>query len=211
VSAGWVCPVVSWHGYQPKVSDGYSAVKTAAHREHHGVDVMFRRNGDPLEAAYPPGTPNGSKHYMMPNGVVVVAAQDGLVWSCKSSPGGLSIVLDHGKLWAGATYYQHMSKVFVPFTTSGRGGVRVKRGQAIGIVGGSPLDGEKLMHLHFEMWQNGANGVAGGADAHVDPESHGFSSWPVLSSAVTNASRLLLVAGLLLMGGVVLPRLLQVA
>ena len=192
----WVCPVVSWHGYQPLVSDGYSATKTGSHREHHGVDVMFKRIGDPLEASYAPGTPNGSRGYFMPNGVVVVAAADGVLWSCKESPGGLSIVLDHGKLWAGATYYQHLSKVFVPFTSSGRGKVAIKRGQAIGIVGGSPLDGEKLMHLHFEMWQNGANGVAGGADAHVDPVAHGFRSWPVLSSAVTKASQLLTLVGL---------------
>ncbi len=198
----WVNPVVSWHGYQPLVSDHYAQAASSAHREHHGVDVMFKRIGDPLEASYAPGTPNGSRHYFMPDGVVVVAADDGVVWTCKESPGGLSIVLSHGKPWA--TYYQHLSKVFVPFTSSGRGGVKVKRGQAIGIVGGSPLDGEKLKHLHFEMW------FEGGQEAHVDPQAHGFKSWPVLTSAVTNASRLLVVAALLLVGGVVLPRLLTV-
>ncbi len=196
----WCCPVVKWHGYVPVVSDHYSRTITSDHREHHGVDVMFRRQGDRLELSFQPGTPNGSQNYFMPDGVLVVAAADGELWSSASSPGGLQVVVSHGAPWA--TYYQHMSKLFVPVGVSkGAGKIKIKRGQPLGVVGGSPRDGQHLMHLHFEMWKNG------GAEAHVDPEAYGFASWPVLTSAVTSASKVVVLA-LLFLGAVVLPRVL---
>lgn len=172
----WLNPVRAWNGYRPIASDYYSATRTDNHREHHGVDVMFRRKGDAAELAYPAGTPNGSRSFFMPDGVHVVAAADGVLWSTKATPGGLSVVIDHGKPWA--TYYQHLSKLFVPTgIASGAGAVRVRRGQSIGIVGGSPLDAERLMHLHFEMWKGG------GADSHVDPKLEGFDGWDVAVDA----------------------------
>ncbi len=172
----WVNPVRAWSNYRPVVSDGYSSVVTAGHREHHGVDVMFKRKGAAVELAFPAGTPNGSRGYFMPNDVHVVAAADGLLWSSSRSPGGLQVVLDHGSPFA--TYYQHMTRLFVPLgVSSGKGGIRVERGQSIGIVGGSPLDGEHLMHLHFEMWKGGGSG------AHVDPQAEGFDDWDIATDA----------------------------
>jgi len=172
VTKNWVNPVASWRGYRPVVSDTYSAVKTPTHREHHGVDVMFRRTSPADQPQFPAGTPAGSPHYFMPEGVQVLAAADGTLWSSKVTPGGISIVIDHGKPWA--TYYQHLSKALVPIGISGAHlGIKIARGQPIGIVGGSPLDGEHLRHLHFEMWRGG------GADAHVDPQLEGFDSWPL--------------------------------
>ena len=34
-------------------------------------------------------------------------------------------------------------------------GAQVAAGQTIGIIGGSPADGEHLKHLHFELWRGG--------------------------------------------------------
>lgn len=177
----WVNPVASWQGYRPVVSDNYSAVKTPTHREHHGVDVMFRRKSPADQPQYPAGTPAGSPGYFMTDTAQVLAAADGTLWSSKMTPGGISIVIDHGKPWA--TYYQHLAKALVPIgIASGHLGIRIARGQPIGIVGGSPLDGEHLRHLHFEMWKGG------GADAHVDPQREGFDSWPVFDQRDTSTT-----------------------
>jgi hypothetical protein len=142
---------------------------------------MFARRSPTDQPQFAPNTPNGSKggQFFMADDAVVLAAADGTIWSSSVTPGGISIVVDHGKPWA--TYYQHLSRALVPMAiAAGRGGIRVARGQPIGIVGGSPLDGEHLKHLHFEMWKGGAGG------AHVDPQLHGFDSWPVLESGYTS-------------------------
>ncbi|MCX5744591.1 MAG: hypothetical protein NT062_19040, partial [Proteobacteria bacterium] len=46
-------------------------------------------------------------------------------------------------------------------------------GQPIGVIGASPLDGEHLKHLHFELW-------LGGPNDRVDP-SVVMRGWPVVA------------------------------
>ncbi|MDQ3301485.1 MAG: peptidoglycan DD-metalloendopeptidase family protein [Myxococcota bacterium] len=147
----------SWKGRVPIVSDGFDTPRPGRPR-HGGVDIMFRR----LPAdTYKPGTPNGSKLHVMPDGIAVLAASDGVVWSAMQTPRGHAVVIDHGPLKV-ATFYAHLDKLLVIPTARAASKQRVRAGQAIGTVGFSPLDGEKLKHLHFELW-------LGGPSDNVDP------------------------------------------
>lgn len=112
---------------------------------------MFKRS---LTDPFPRGTPNGSKWHVMPDNVVALAAGDGVVWSAGPTPHGQHVVIDHGPLKV-ATFYAHMEKLFVTPTNRAQSKQRVQAGQPIGIIGFSPLDGEKLKHLHFELWRGG--------------------------------------------------------
>lgn len=163
----WVWPVVRWNGRAPAISDGFDSPRPGLPR-HGGVDIMFARVGsDPFKA----GTPNGSKFHVMPDGVVAVAASDGVVWSASKTPQGFAVVIDHAPTKA-ATFYTHLEKLLVAPTTSGKSGERVRAGQPIGVIGASPLDGEHLKHLHFEVW-------LGGPNDRVDPSAM-LHRWPVV-------------------------------
>lgn len=132
---------------------------------------MFRRRPDD---PFPVGSANGSKHFVMPDDALILAAADGLVWSAGLTPRGYAIVLDHGPRHpAGpvATFYTHAAKLFVAPTQRGRRSQRVRAGQPLGIVGGDPKDPRQLKHLHFEIWRGGP--------AHaLDPLPH-LKQWPI--------------------------------
>jgi len=146
----WVWPVVKWRDRAPVVSDGVGTPRPGG-RKHQGVDIMFKRQpGD----HFAPGTPNGTKWFVMPDNVVAVAASDGVVWNAGPTPHGFAVVIDHGPQKV-ATFYTHLEKLLVTPTTRASTGQRVTAGQPIGIVGFSPLDGERLKHLHFEIWRGG--------------------------------------------------------
>ncbi len=153
----WVWPVPRWNGRAPVISDGFDSPRPGLPR-HGGVDVMFERV--PADT-FRVGSPNGTRNYVMPDGVVAIAASDGAVWSAGSGPNGSEVVLDHTPTKA-ATFYAHLERLFVQPTTSGKSGERVRAGQPIGVIGASPLDGEHLKHLHFELW-------LGGPSDRVDP------------------------------------------
>lgn len=151
----WVWPVQSWKGRVPVISDGFDSPRPGRVR-HGGVDIMFKR----LPAdTYKAGTPNGSRGHVMPDNVGVLAAADGVVWSAMQTPRGHAVVIDHSPLKV-ATFYGHIDKLNVTKTARGASSQRVRAGDVIGTVGFSPLDGEKLRHLHFELWLGGpTNGV----------------------------------------------------
>jgi len=168
----WTFPIPAWRGYAPTVSDGYSATATSGHREHHGCDLMYHRKPGGADQMWPRGIvngkANGSPNYFMPDGVHACAARDGTLWSVSKTGHGLAVVIDHGAPFA--TFYTHLSSVLFPFVERGAQAIKVKAGQPLGVVGYSPLDAERLMHLHFEVWYKG------GSSAHVDP-------WPLLERA----------------------------
>ena len=150
----WVWPVASWNGRSPVISDGFGSPRPGGAR-HGGVDVMFARlPGDALRAA----TPNGSKHHVMPDDIAVLAAADGVVWSAMKTPRGHAVVIDHAPHKV-ATFYAHLDTLLVTPTSRGVSKQRVRAGQVIGTVGFSPLDSQKLKHLHFELWQGGPTNV----------------------------------------------------
>lgn len=163
----WVWPVPTWQGRRPVVSSGFNSPRPGLPR-HGGVDIMFPRFPND---SFAPGTPNGSKHHVMPDGVLVLAASDGVIWSAMPTPRGHAVVIDHGPRKA-ATFYAHLEKLLVPQATPGHGGQRVRAGEPIGTIGFSPLDSERLRHLHFELW-------LGGPSDRIDPEAI-MRTWPVL-------------------------------
>ena len=143
-------PVPQWNGRAPTISDGFGSPRGNG-QKHMGVDLMFAREpSDTLKA----GTPNGTAHFVMPDGMTALAAADGVVWSAMKTPRGFAVVIDHGPLKV-ATFYQHLEKLLVTETANAKSGERVRAGQPIGVIGADPLDGEHLKHLHFEFWRGG--------------------------------------------------------
>lgn len=171
----WVWPLPSVDGRAPTISNRFGTTRTnpdGTRTSHPGVDLMYkRRDGSDMSDAYPPGTSGGSPGHFMPAGIPVLAARDGVVWSAGLTPHGYAIVLDHGAPWA--TFYQHLERLLVPLAQRGVGQHRVRAGDIIGVVGASPLDAERLRHLHLEVWRGG------GARAAIDPEPM-MKQWSVL-------------------------------
>jgi murein DD-endopeptidase MepM/ murein hydrolase activator NlpD len=66
-----------------------------------------------------------------------------------------------------ATYYTHLSSSLVNAKQT------VSAGTPIGIIGADPLDGEHIMHLHFEVWR-------GGSSARFDPRPLIEATWEYL-------------------------------
>jgi murein DD-endopeptidase MepM/ murein hydrolase activator NlpD len=165
LSGRWVWPVGVWAGRKPEISDGFhSKRRTQAGQQilHGGVDLMFpRRAGDPYRAS----TPQGTARYVMPDRRAALAASDGVVWFAAHTPRGWSVILDHAprKL---STYYTHLSSLFVTAKQ------KLTAGTPIGIIGADPLDGEHVMHLHFEVRR-------GGASDRIDPQPL-MASWEYL-------------------------------
>jgi hypothetical protein len=147
----WVWPAPMYQGRRPVISDGFDSPRPGLPR-HGGVDIMYARvPSDPFK----PGSPNGTKMFVMPDGLAALAASDGVVWSAGPSPRGFQVVIDHGPRKV-ATFYAHLEQLLVAK------GDRVRAGQPIGTIGASPLDAEHLKHLHFELW-------LGGPSDRIDP------------------------------------------
>jgi hypothetical protein len=171
VHEGWVWPLPRYKsGHAPDISDGPGNNKRdGGSRSHNGADIDYKRKSkSELIEVYRPGSAEGSPGgwYFCPRDTPVLAARDGFLWSCTDSDRGIQIVIDHGKPFA--TYYQHMSRVFMPRAKRGEQRIAIKAGQVIGIVGnGSPPSGRQpvnaFIHLHFEIWKDG------GADRWIDP------------------------------------------
>jgi len=157
---GWVWPLPRWKGRAPVISDGWGSPRDGGARHHMGADLMYRRaHLAELVAPFPPVSPHSTWHFV-PDGTVALAAADGTIWSAGKTALGYSVVLSHGKPWA--TYYTHLSALFLPETARGAGSYRVQAGQPIGIVG-VDLTNPKVRHLHFEIWRGGNHTAA------VDP------------------------------------------
>jgi hypothetical protein len=88
----------------------------------------------------------------------VLAMADGNAVALVDQYGGKYVRITHSSEWA--TYYWHLERFAIPTGKT----VAVKRGQQIGIVGGTGL-AMGVCHLHFETRRNGV---------HVDP-------WPLLA------------------------------
>jgi murein DD-endopeptidase MepM/ murein hydrolase activator NlpD len=166
----WGWPVPRWQGRAPVISDGFGSPRGGT--THMGVDLMFARiANDPF-----PNGPNGSKHFVMPDAWMAVAASDGVLWSAGHTPRGFAVVLDHGNV---ATFYQHLDTLMVPETKPPAKGtpreqlIQIKAGQPLGVIGGDPLDPGHLKHLHFELW-------LGGPTSAIDPQPL-MKTWQVFT------------------------------
>lgn len=161
--AGWVYPLPTLaDGRIARVTDGFSAEKTAEHRQHLGVDVMYqRRPNEPAEL------PRGTKLFYVPPGTPVLAAFDGKIWGTSVTDYGHSVAIDHGNapdIGPAVTFYQHMASFARPW----KKGDVIRAGEPLGIVGGSLVD-YPLHHLHFELWLPTR-------DKAVDPQPY-MSKW----------------------------------
>lgn len=166
-ASAWVYPVPSLGDRHAEVSSGFGTPRTdpdGTTRKHLGCDLMFkRRSPRDLLAVFPTGTPNGTNGYFMPDNLPALAASAGAVRYAKSTAVGYTVIVRHPSGWA--TYYTHMTSLAVAK------GDQVATGQPLGIIGGSPLDGEHLKHLHFELWKHGTRtGV-------LDPKPY-LDAWP---------------------------------
>src|SRR5688572_19308612 len=91
VPGPFVWPIAAWKGRSPVISDGFGSRRPGG--RHEGVDMMFKREpNDP----FPPGSPNGSKLFVMPDNVAALAVSDGVVWFAKHTSYGFTVVIDHG-------------------------------------------------------------------------------------------------------------------
>lgn len=152
------------------ISDGFNSPRPNLPR-HGGVDIMFRRQpGDTQKA----GTQFGTRHFVMPDNILVVAASDGVVYDARKTPRGNAVVIDHGPRKV-ATFYAHLDLLFVEKKQ------RVKAGEMLGTVGFDPLDPSHLRHLHFEVW-------LGGHDAAIDPASL-MKGWSTVADPRRNGAR----------------------
>ncbi len=133
--------------------------------------MYLRATRNELVLTYPPGTPNGTPRYYMPDGALVVAANAGRVWSAGATSRGYMVLVDHG---AYATIYQHLASLLVSEQKGRANGACVEAGQPLGTVGGDPLDAGNLKHLHFEVWRG---------NTPIDPEPM-MQRWQLLEVGI---------------------------
>jgi Peptidase family M23 len=147
------------------ISDGFHVRPSGVH--HSGVDLIYARAKSDTLAT---GTPNGSKAFVMPDGMHAIAASNGVVTFAEKTARGLAVMLDHnaGRL---GTFYTHLDELLVKV------GDHVRAADPIGIIGADPEDAEHLKHLHFEIWR----GALTTASA-VDPAPL-MRTWPVVPEA----------------------------
>lgn len=138
---GWVVPVPDMAGPRAMISNGF------VRPTHLGVDLLY----------------HGTLGYYAPDGLPVVAARAGKVWSTGVTERGHNVVVDHGAPFA--TFYQHLARVDVAK------GQEVKAGDQLGLVGADPTDAQHIRHLHFAVWYKG-----NGDSASVDPAA-AMASW----------------------------------
>jgi murein DD-endopeptidase MepM/ murein hydrolase activator NlpD len=171
---GWCEPLpalfIAGLRYNPTVSDTYSATKTAGHRRHLGVDVMYKRRAKKDLPQYTGRESSGNRWYFFPQGIPVHCARDGVVWALVNDPErglGVQVVHDKGTVM---TWYQHLASVAQPW----KRGDKVQRGDILGVQGYSP-NGDAPIHLHFGLryWNRGERRWQ-----WVDPEPE-LKRWPV--------------------------------
>ena len=147
----WVWPVPSVGDRHAVVSDGWGSPRRKADggtRPHLGADIMFkRRTRADLVDIHRPGTPNGTRWFYMPDGVPALAIAAGEVRRAKPTRRGFSVVIRHANGWS--SYYTHLENLRV------QRGDLVAAGQSIGDIGFDPTTRQKILHLHFELWEGG--------------------------------------------------------
>lgn len=158
--AGWVWPMpVIPHALAlahdiyptPTISDGFGSPRDGGKRQHAGVDVMYQRRAKLPRKPWPKD--GGSPGFYVPSSTPALCASAGRIWAAGKGATGWYVIVDHGPR-PYATYYTHMTHLEVPRVSRVRknvGVIPLVAGQRLGIVGHSPLDGQRVVHLHFEL------------------------------------------------------------
>lgn len=140
-----VYPVPRYKGRSPKISSGF---RSADRPSHDGSDIMFKR------LPFDPGPPQGaipftSRGHFHPEGLPALALGPGTVTTSTQITTGGYVVVDHVGDWQ--SQYMHLARRDVKV------GDRVQAGQRIGVIGfDTRPGGYRLLHLHFQLRQNGA-------------------------------------------------------
>jgi hypothetical protein len=113
----------------------------------------------------------------MPDDITALAASAGTVAFADMTGMGNTVILQHPVGWA--TYYTHLATLAV------KRGDHVKAGDVLGTLGGSPIDGQHLKHLHFELWKGGKRSGAIDPAPYIDTWTRVVTPWspPVIASA----------------------------
>ena len=160
--AAWTFPVPTLADRRAVISNPFAGAK------HLGVDIMFqRRSPSELATIYRAGSPNGTTLFFMPDDVPVLAASAGTVTFAAMTPVGNAVIIQHANGWS--TYYAHLASLAV------RKGQIVATGDKLGTIGASPTDGERVLHLHFELWTGRARSGA------IDPAPY-LAAWSRVTS-----------------------------
>lgn len=136
----------------PRLPDGRDAMITSGFRpadrpDHDGVDFFYRwRAGDKPDYVGDHGAegknPDGTPRWVVPIGVLAIAAAAGTVQLAGSSPTGYRCWIDHGN--GMRTGYFHLLDLKITL------GQHVEAGAPLGLVGDNPADHDGR-HLHFEL------------------------------------------------------------
>jgi murein DD-endopeptidase MepM/ murein hydrolase activator NlpD len=136
----------------PTLPDGRTAEITSGFRppdrpDHDGVDMLYAwRHGDKPDFIGNGGaagrTPEGTPRWVVPLGVVAIAAAPGIVQLAGKSLTGYRCWIDHGN--GMRTGYFHLLDLLVSV------GQHVDVGTPLGPVGDNPFDSD-ARHLHFEL------------------------------------------------------------
>lgn len=115
---------------------------------HNGVDFLYAfEDGDEpkhVGDGGAAGDAHGNPKWVVPYGVVALAAADGVVQMAGPSKTGYRVWIDHGNgLRSG---YFHLEKLLVAV----QAGYKVYKGTQLGYVGHNPDDND-ARHLHFEV------------------------------------------------------------
>ncbi len=172
----WVFPVPSLGDRAAVISNPF---KSSAHL---GVDIMFkRRDARDLIAAFPARTSNGTPLFFIPDNVPALAASAGVVTFAANTPVGHTVIIQHPNSWT--TYYTHLTTLAVAK------GQQVIAGQTLGAIGASPKDGQRLVHLHFELWKGRQRSGAIDPAPFLAAWSRMVSPWsPTSTTLVTSAT-----------------------
>lgn len=165
---GWLWPVPYWEDQDPAISDGFYRHQTPDHRQHLGVDIMFKN-----PTAQTPDLPEVTKWYHMPSKTVpMLAMGPGNIWFAGETSVGWTVQIDHHELvgFPLVTYYTHMSELFIPEWPSGGGGMEVHPGLELGFIGNNPSDNDPN-HCHMEMWDY-SNGPGDREQIALNPEHY---------------------------------------
>ena len=115
--------------------------------DHNGVDFFYRwRPGDRPDFVGDHGAegrnPDGTPKWVVPLGVLAIAAAPGIIQLAGNSPTGYRCWIDHGN--GMRTGYFHLLDMRVAL------GQYVEAGDPLGLVGDNPGDHDGR-HLHFEL------------------------------------------------------------
>lgn len=141
---GFIYPVPRHpDGRLPKISSGF---RTSDRPTHKGVDIMYPRSSTDGGPPNKTKLPELSPRHFMPAGIPALAIGPGVVRKSEEIKTGGYVIVEHAD--GIRSQYMHLFNRRVDV------GDGVEAGTLLGDVGYNP-SGYKLIHLHFQLRENG--------------------------------------------------------